>query len=260
MDLLFYIGILLFVLSTCLFLLSINKHKGKLQSIAYYSLDCALLFWFSTLFYWSFYFASTAPNRFFLGVVAGGVSLLYRFSFRYYQWHSLGSVVTSITTILAIFSLISSQPLHLNELSHQWLLLVHISLAMIGLTAFIITAIISGFYVLQSHRLKNKKSMMRFHKYTGPPLNLLDQISLKGLLIGFPFYTLALLVGSAQAFQLETGVHSSYIIALISWLIFGVILQARLMIGWRGQKSAWLTLTATSGVFFVMVNYTMRSV
>ena len=260
MDSLFCTGIILFVLSTCCYLLSLNKNQGKLHLLAHRSLDFALIFWFTVLFYWSFHFASTAPNRLFLGVVAGGVSLLYRFSLRYYQWHSLGSVVTSITTILAIFSFLSSHTLHLNETSNQWLLLVHISLAMIGLTAFIIAAIISGFYVLQTYRLKNKKSVMRFHKYTGPPLNLLDQISLKGLLIGFPFYTLALLVGSAQAFQLETGLHTKYIIALISWLIFGVILQARLMIGWRGQKSAWLTLTATSGVFFVMINYTMRAV
>ena len=83
--------------------------------------------------------------------------------------------------------------------------------------------------------------------------------SLQSLLIGFPFYTLALLVGSAQAFKAKTGIHMSYIIAFTSWIIFGIVLQARLTAGWRGQKAAWLTLMAALGVFIVVTNYAIRT-
>ena len=38
----------------------------------------------------------------------------------------------------------------------------------------------------------------------------MDQICFKGLLIGFPFYTLALLLGSIYAFQIDTGVSVNF--------------------------------------------------
>jgi ABC-type uncharacterized transport system permease subunit len=51
----------------------------------------------------------------------------------------------------------------------------------------------------------------------------------------------------------------SYVIAMISWLIFGSVLQARLTAGWRGQKAARLTLIAALGVFMVVASYTLRA-
>jgi len=259
MDSWFLAGIGLFALSTCLYLVSLNRHQGKLTSWAKRSLDLALVFWFALLLCWSVRFASVAPSRLLLGGAASSLALLYRLSLRRYQWHNVGSVVTALSTMLATFSFILSQPLQLDADANQWLLIIHISLAMIGLIAFSISAIVSGLYLFQSQRLKHKKHAMMTQSSTLPSLNILDQICLKSLLVGFPFYTLALLLGSVQAFQSHTKIHMSYVIAMISWLIFGIVLQARLTAGWRGQKAAWLTLIAALGVFMVVASYTLRA-
>jgi ABC-type uncharacterized transport system permease subunit len=259
MDSWFLAGISFFALSTCLYLASLNRHQGKLTAWAKRSLDLALVFWFALLICWSVRFASIAPSRLLLGGAAGSLTLLYRLSLRRYQWHNIGSVVTATSTVLATFSFILSRPLQLNVDANQWLLIIHISLAMIGLIAFSISAIISGLYLITSQRLKHKKHAMMAQSSSLPSLNVLDQICLKSLLIGFPFYTLALLLGSVQAFQSHTKIHMSYVIAIISWFIFGIVLQARLTAGWRGQKAAWLTLIAALGVFMVVASYTLRA-
>ena len=259
MDPWFFIGIILFTVSTCLYLLGLNRNQSFFTLWATRILNIALVFWFALLACWTLRFASIAPNRLFLGGSAGILALLYRLSLKRYTWHQIGSVVLSIVTVLAIFSLILSRPLSLDATMSRWLLIIHISLAMVGLIAFSISAIISGLYLIQSQRLKHKKHAMMNQKQNLPSLYILDQICLKSLLIGFPFYTIALLLGSVQAFQADIGIRMNYIIALISWIIFGIVLQARLTAGWRGQKAAWLTLAAAIGVFMVVIHYVIRA-
>ena len=74
--------------------------------------------------------------------------------------------------------------------------------------------------------------------------------------IGFPFYTIALLLGSAQAVRSGTDeIKLAYILASLSWLIYGIVLRARLTAGWRGRNAATLTIIGCLAAFVVVGMY-----
>ena len=78
-------------------------------------------------------------------------------------------------------------------------------------------------------------------------------------MVGFPLYTLALLIGTIQALKSQGGaLQLSYVVAVISWALYGGVLQARLTAGWRGRRAAWLTLIAFGGILFVLLRYSVR--
>ena len=257
MDQWFLIGVALFGLTTLIHLAALWRPEGVLSKISLRSLEGAIAFWGLLLVCWCLRFSSEGINRLLLGLSALGVAGLFRLSLTRYALHRAGSVVSALATLLATSSFMFSRPLSLHPDTSRWLLIIHIGLAMIGLIAFALTAVMSGLYLIQERRLKSKKiSPTRGGRL--PSLFVLDELCLKGLLIGFPFYTVALLLGSAQAFRSQGELHFSYIVAFMSWLIFGGVLQARLTAGWRGRRAALLTLIAFSGVLIVVLQYNLR--
>jgi ABC-type uncharacterized transport system permease subunit len=145
-------------------------------------------------------------------------------------------------------------------MTHSWgqgLLIGHISFVVAGLTALAISAVLSGLYLIVERKFKSKQWGLNTASRL-PSLSTLDALNLKGLLIGFPLYTIAIFIGSAYAFQSEGGLKMSDLIALSSWVIYGGVLQARLTAGWRGRRAAILTLIAFLGLLLVAAQYSAR--
>jgi len=76
-----------------------------------------------------------------------------------------------------------------------------------------------------------------------PKPMVLDEIGYRAVVIGFPFLTLTIILGAVWA---ETawgrywGWDPKETASLVTWLIYGAYLHARVMRGWRGNKAAWL--------------------
>lgn len=259
MDQWFLIGGGIFALSSLLHLCALWMQSSRLKDWALRSLEGALVFWTLLLICWGFRFGEGGVSRFFLGLSGWGVALLYRLSLFKYNLQPMGSFIAVLATLFTFFSYLHTRPIQFDPHLSKWLLLIHIGLAMIGLIAFSFTAVFSVLYLIQARKLKSKNLAHIKSKKRLPSLHILDQLCLKGLLIGFPFYTLSLLLGSAQAMKTQDTLHLSYIIASGSWLIYGGVLQARLTAGWRGRKAAWLTLVALVGVVSVVAQYSLRS-
>ncbi|MGH9466087.1 MAG: cytochrome C assembly family protein [Terriglobales bacterium] len=78
-----------------------------------------------------------------------------------------------------------------------------------------------------------------------PSLQTLDLISYRSLLAGFPLLTAGLVIGVYWADALLGGValnDPTVVLALLAWVIYLVLLFARWSAGWRGRRSAYLTL------------------
>jgi ABC-type uncharacterized transport system permease subunit len=254
----FLIGGSVFAGSTLLHLSALWTDSDRLKKAALRSLEGALVFWFLLLVCWGMRFGDQGVSRFFLGLAGWSVALLYRGALFKYNLQTMGSFITALSTLFTLFAYLHTQPIQFNaEISH-WVLLIHIGLATIGLIAFSFTASFSVIYLIQERKLKSKNLAQMRTKNRLPSLYILDQLCLKGLLVGFPFYTVALLLGSAQAMKSQGSLHLSYIVASGSWLIYGGVLQARLTAGWRGRKAAWLTLIALVGVVSVVAQYSLR--
>ena len=258
MDQWFLIGGGIFAGSTLLHLCALWTNSDRYKKWALRSLEGALVFWFLLLICWGMRFGGEGISRFFLGLAGWGVALLYRGALLKYNLQTMGSFITALSTLFTLFAYLHTQPVQFNTDVSKWVLFIHIGLAMVGLIAFSFTASFSVIYLIQERKLKSKNLAHMKAKNRLPSLYVLDQLCLKGLLVGFPFYTVALLLGSAQAMKSQGSLHFSYIVASGSWLIYGGVLQARLTAGWRGRKAAWLTLVALVGVVSVVAQYSLR--
>ncbi|WP_428908971.1 c-type cytochrome biogenesis protein CcsB [Niallia sp. Krafla_26] len=86
-------------------------------------------------------------------------------------------------------------------------------------------------------------------------LNLVDEISYRAVLIGFPVFTLGALIFAMIWAQIAWtrfwGWDPKEVWALITWLFYAAFLHLRLSKGWHGEKSAWL---AVIGFVIIMFN------
>jgi len=135
----------------------------------------------------------------------------------------------------------------------------HIFLASLGVAVFAFAAVLAALYLLEERRLKRK----RFDRVgREAPLATLDRLALRCVSIGFPIFTVAMVTGAlwiARLGGLASGaVRPEYLIAIAAWLAFGVLLVARVGVGWRGRRAAWLTLGGFGGTLAVLFFYVLR--
>lgn len=259
LDLWFLAGVFIFLTSALAHLLALWRRGGRSLLVARHALTLGLVYWPLLLSCWWLQRGGEGFNRLTLGASAWGVAGLYSLSVKRAQrLEQLGSVASVIAATLGGFAFLFTRPISLNEEMSVWALYGHISLATLGLTAFSVSAGAGAFYLWAERRLKSKQ-MRAVEGGRLPSLITLDELSLKGLLVGFPLYTLALLIGSVQALKGQGELQLSYVVASAAWLIYGGVLQARLTAGWRGRRAAWLTLTAFAALLTVLALYSMRS-
>jgi len=96
-------------------------------------------------------------------------------------------------------------------------------------------------YLVQERRLKQKKTRPTPSRL--PPLEVLDQLSLRMIQVGFPLLTLAIISGWLLGTGRSNAAASARLLSVhIVWLLYAVLLHFRLWIGWRGRRLAWLTV------------------
>ena len=133
-------------------------------------------------------------------------------------------------------------------LESMWLW-AHVTLAVFGNAAFVITSAAGLMYLLQERQLKAKA--VGGWRLTLPSLETLDRWSYVSLGVGFPLLTLAILMGFVQAGAAWGGylmADPRQILSLITWAIYGSLLAARVSAGWRGRKAALLSVAGLAAV------------
>jgi cytochrome c-type biogenesis protein CcsB len=88
-------------------------------------------------------------------------------------------------------------------------------------------------------------------------LDLVDEISYRSVLIGFPVFTLGGLVFAMIWAQIAWtrfwGWDPKEVWALITWLFYAAFLHLRLAKGWHGEKSAWLAVVGFAIIMFNLI-------
>ncbi len=88
-----------------------------------------------------------------------------------------------------------------------------------------------------------------------PSLDVLDEVSYRGIAFGFPLLTIGIITGAIwadQAWGRWWGWDPKETWSLITWLFYGGYLHTRLTMGWRGRHSAIL---AVIGLIMVLITY-----
>jgi ABC-type uncharacterized transport system permease subunit len=135
---------------------------------------------------------------------------------------------------------------------------IHISLATIGVALFALAASVAAVYLLQERNLKEKKfDGLLFRR--GIALESVDVLAHRLVVIGYPIFTLSLMLGVIWIAQRETSpARPEYLFAAVTWVCYGVLLVARTTRGWRGRKAALLTIAGFAAAALVLAIYFLR--
>jgi ABC-type transport system involved in cytochrome c biogenesis permease subunit len=132
-----------------------------------------------------------------------------------------------------------------NPVIRNTWLTIHVVLSLLGYAALLFTAAASVVYLVQERQLKRRNTRSLFRVL--PPLGTLDDLISKSLGAGFAFITIGLVVGSIWAF-VENGTRwigdSSIAISFVTWVVYLSLVFFRVNAGWRGRKTAILSIVA----------------
>jgi ABC-type uncharacterized transport system permease subunit len=160
--------------------------------------------------------------------------------------------------MLLISARLTPQQLSVDGAAASILGRLHIALSALGVAAFGLAAAVAVIYLFQEAAIKNKRIGTLFRR--SPPLATLDDVGRRLILIGYPIFTLAVIIGFVWFSQLPggAGLRLEHIIAVLTWLIFGLLIMTRLTVGWRGRRAAWMTLIGFLALLVVLLIYMSR--
>lgn len=130
---------------------------------------------------------------------------------------------------------------------------VHVILALLGISAFILNFAGAVMYLLQEHQLKAKRPGAFYYRL--PSLETLDRMTFRALTLGFPFLTVGILLGALWARTAWGSVFVFDPLALFSflaWLVYAATLSGRTLAGWRGRRAAYFALLGFSALVLTL--------
>jgi ABC-type uncharacterized transport system permease subunit len=157
-------------------------------------------------------------------------------------------VIAILTGIAAVVGLVPSGQ------SLDWFVL-HVFFAFIGLVGLTIAFASGLMYLIQFRELKGKRFGAVFRFF--PPLENLDRLGQRGLILGFPFLTFSLMLGLAWMIsptgpEMPSPAPAKLVWAIMSWAVLLAAIAARAGGGRRGERGA---LVSVVGFLIVVTVY-----
>jgi len=173
-----------------------------------------------------------------------------------YSLHLLGAFVAPAGMIVLAAARLSPSGEAMTELGT--LGRVHISLATLGVAIFALATALAVIYLLADRSLKRKRfDGILFRR--GIALETLDTLAHRLVLAGFPIFTVAVMLGVIWVAQRHSGFDRlEYPLALVTWLSFAGLIVVRTTHGWRGRRTAWLTILGFAAAVLVFAIYFAR--
>lgn len=168
-----------------------------------------------------------------------------------------GVVIMPVALIMLVAARLSPVGESVEELSV--LGRVHISLATIGVGVFALASALSAIYLLEDRALKQKKFSGLAFKDKGAPLESLDRLAHRLVWVGFPIFTVAIVLGAIWVSRRGASLDRlEYPLAAVTWFAFAGLLVGRQVYGWRGRRAARFTLIGFAAALAVLVIYLVR--
>jgi cytochrome c-type biogenesis protein CcsB len=167
------------------------------------------------------------------------------------RWLGLFVSISVLLTLGTAVTLLyrNSSPL-VPALKSTWLV-IHVVAAIISGGVFLLANVIAASY-LYLESMESKGERKPWAKRL-PDLETLDQLSYRLVAFVFPLWTFAVIAGAIwaeSAWGRYWGWDPKETWAFITWVAYAAYLHARVTIGWRGKRAAWLCLFAGSTFLF----------
>ena len=177
----------------------------------------------------------------------------YLVALRKYDLRWLGLFI-SFSVLLTLGTAITllyrdSAPL-VPALKSTWLV-IHVVAAIISGGIFLLANVVAGAYLyLENAESKGGRPGWAFRV---PTLDVLDQLSYRLVAFVFPLWTFSVIAGAIwaeAAWGRYWGWDPKETWAFITWVAYAAYLHARVTVGWRGKRAAWLCIFAGSTFLF----------
>lgn len=167
-----------------------------------------------------------------------------------YRIQSLSVFIFPIVFVMTLASALARHPgkFDLPVFSARWLPW-HISFALVGYVALFLTFVGGLMYLIQERELKRRKPHAFYYRL--PPLEVVDKISYWALTIGFPFITIAIILGTLGA---ATTWGPGWIedpkvwLTFLMWFVYVGLVYSRVSAGLRGRKAAYFSIVGLAAV------------
>ena len=181
------------------------------------------------------------------------IIIIYLFIERKYQNRVIGAFTTPIAFLALAYASMSPnisdriQPL-IPALKSNWLI-AHVIACFIGYGAFAVACGVSFMYLVKQKSSDNKSSMLNLL----PDADLLDDLNHRLVMFGFLFLSVGIITGAVWAYSAwgrYWGWDPKETWSLITWFVYATLLHARMMRGWRGKRTAFLSIGGFAAVLF----------
>jgi cytochrome c-type biogenesis protein CcsB len=167
------------------------------------------------------------------------------------RWLGLFISISALLTLGTAVTLLyrDSAPL-VPALNSPWLV-IHVIAAIISGGVFLLSNVIAGAF-LYLDSMEKRGGRKPWAKRL-PALETLDQLSYRLVAFVFPLWTFSVIAGAIwaeSAWGRYWGWDPKETWAFITWVAYAAYLHARVTVGWRGRRAAWLCLFAGSTFLF----------
>lgn len=165
-----------------------------------------------------------------------------------YKVRQLGAITMSIAALMTLY--IWSLPERMREvdplipaLQANGIMTVHVGTASLAYATFAVAFGSAVLFLIAEGR--------RIHWL--PSAEMLDDIGFRAVTIGFPLFTVSIILGSVWAHD-AWGTYWQWdpkeTAALFTWLVYAVYLHTRTLRGWTGKRSAYVLLFGFAATLF----------
>ncbi len=164
--------------------------------------------------------------------------VLYR-----YRSQAVGVFTVPLIAVLTFVALlIKSGPEGAQAgISASWLFPVHTTLLIFAYAAFFVVFMASVMYLLQERELKLKTFSAIFHRL--PPLSTVNELATTAAALGLTLLTVGIATGMIWSVARDGRIwHNDpkEIFAVLTWLLYFLLIVYRSSANWRGRRAAWL--------------------
>lgn len=171
---------------------------------------------------------------------------LFLITYLRYRTTSPGLFVIPAVFLLTLSAALAQAPPHFTSpFARNGWIIAHVALIFTGYAALFLSFVSSVLYLWQERALKSKRLSGVLSRL--PSLQMIDDMGYRTLLLGFPFITVGLIMGSVLA---ESIFGASYfrdpkvLLSIIMWCLYVGLLYSRWSSGWRGKRAAYFATFA----------------
>ena len=191
-------------------------------------------------------------------IVAVYLGVLFRYDLRF-----LGTFITGLVVVLlggaTLAFYVEIVPL-MDPLKSVWLV-IHVFVASLATALFALAFGLSVLQLMQTRRerkaiaaaegeaVKTGPGFLR----TLPSSEALESLAYRFAILGFIFWTFTLIAGSIwanDAWGRYWGFDTKEVWTFVIWVLYAGYIHARATRGWRGSRSAWLSIIGFTAVIF----------